>query len=112
MAWAGTSALPGHNHAVARSVVRLPSAVQPPFEVYVNGVRQQPGADFRRDGRELVFSRKLAKEGRLGFWRWFLGAWGIGTYRQNDQVDVRYESGGRQLVAHALDIERVGDERG
>ena len=88
--------------------MRLPSGVAGPFAVYVNGVRQQEGSDYRVHGRELVFDRPLAKEGRLGFWRWFLGAWGIGTYRRNDQVDVTWESGGRPRVAHALDIEPPG----
>jgi hypothetical protein len=54
-----------------------------------------------------VFERELRKEGRLGPWRWFLGAWGIGTYRQNDSVDVRYEVEGRPQVAQGLDIERA-----
>ena len=75
--------------------------------VYVNGVRQQPGTDYRVQGRKLVFDRELRKEGRLGFWRWFLGAWGIGTYRQNDSVDVQYELEGRPQVAEGLDIEHV-----
>ena len=91
--------------------MRLPPDVEPPFEVYVNGVRQEEGADFERRGRVLVFSRHLAKEGRLGFWRWFWGAFGIGTYRKNDLVDVRYEVGGRQRVAHALEIEHESPAR-
>ena len=69
----------------------------------MNGVRQQPGHDFRREGDELVFDRSLAREGRLGFWRWlsiFLGV--AGTYRQNDSVDVVYEADGRRVVATAL----------
>jgi hypothetical protein len=37
-------------------------------------------------------------------WRWFLGAWGVGTYRQDDTVDVRYESEGRTRLAHRLEI--------
>ena len=40
--------------------------------------------------------------------RWFLGAWGIGTYRKNDTVDVAWEVDGRPRVAHALDIEKPG----
>jgi hypothetical protein len=88
-----------------RWTVRLPSGVREPFDVYVNGVRQQPGADFERRGGRLLFERPLAKEGSLGFWRWFWGAFGIGTYRKNDQVDVAYEIDGRPVVAHALDIE-------
>jgi hypothetical protein len=68
-------------------------------------VPQQAGTDYERRGRRLLFHRPLAKEGKLGPWRWFLGAWGIGTYRKNDQVDVAYEVDGRPIVAHALDIE-------
>jgi len=84
--------------------VELPPGVRPPFEVFVNGVPQQEGADFELGDGALLFRRELAQEGRLGFWRWFLGAWGIGTYRRNDVVDVRYTLGGRTLVAHALPV--------
>jgi hypothetical protein len=75
------------------------------IEVYLNGIKQQPGRDYRREGDELVFDRRLAREGRLGFWRWlslFLGV--AGTYRQNDSVDVIYDAGGRRVVAHALPL--------
>jgi hypothetical protein len=91
---------------MAESRVRLPAGVREPYSVYVNGVRQQLGRDFRIESGRIVFSRELVKEGRLGFWRWFLGAWGIGTYGRNDQVDVAWEIDGRPQVAHALDIER------
>lgn len=57
------------------------------------------------EGRTLVFERHLEKEGRLGLWRWFLGAWGIGTYNQDDSVDVRYAVDGRPQVAQGLPIE-------
>jgi hypothetical protein len=90
---------------VPTSRVRLPKRVPAEFEVFVNGVPQERGADYRVEGRTLVFDRELKKEGRLGLWRWFLGAWGIGTYRQNDSVDVRYEAGGRPQIAEGLDIE-------
>jgi hypothetical protein len=87
--------------------VPLPPAVRPPFEVFVNGVPQREGEDFELapTGDALLFRRELAQEGKLGFWRWFLGAWGIGTYRRNDVVDVRYQLDGRTLVAHALTVE-------
>jgi hypothetical protein len=84
--------------------VTLPPGVRGPYTVYVNGVVQQPGRDFEERGGVLLFDRPLAKEGRLGLWRWFLGAWGIGTYRKNDAVDVAYEIDGQPRVAHALDI--------
>jgi len=88
-----------------RSVVRLPRHIPSEFEVFVNGVRQVPGEDFHVEGRALVFGRELKKEGRLGLWRWFLGAWGIGTYRQNDSVDVQYEVRGMPQLAEGLSIE-------
>ena len=90
---------------MASSRVPLPDQVPDAFEVFVNGVAQRRGADYRVEGRVLVFDRELRKEGRLGLWRWFLGAWGIGTYRQNDSVDVRYEAGGRPQLVQGLDIE-------
>ncbi len=85
--------------------VELPGAIRRPFEVYVNGVEQVEGRDYRIQGRSLHFARELRQEGKLGFWRWFLGAWGVGTYRQNDSVDVRYEREGRPMLAEGLDIE-------
>ena len=87
------------------SRVPLPRDVANDFEVFVNGVPQRRGVDYRIEARHLVFDRELRKEGRLGFWRWFLGAWGIGTYRQNDSVDVRYEASGQTRVAEGLEIE-------
>jgi hypothetical protein len=82
--------------------VQLPRGVEPPFDVFVNGVLQREGADYEFRKGVLLFAQPLAQEGRLGFWRCFLGAWGIGTYRANHTVDVRYERDGRKLVAHAL----------
>jgi hypothetical protein len=90
---------------VARSRVALPREVRSPFEVYVNGVRQQVGVDFVvRDGA-LIFEREMRKD-RISGWRWLLGAWGVGTYRQDDSVDVRYEAAdGSPRVAAGLEIE-------
>lgn len=82
--------------------VELPRGVEPPFEVFVNGVLQRDGDDYQMVDGSLLFARPLAQEGRLGFWRWFWGAWGIGTYRAHHTVNVRYERDGRKLVAHAL----------
>jgi hypothetical protein len=85
--------------------VPLPAPVQEPFEVYVNGVPQRRGVDYELRGRELVFSKALAQEGRLGPVRWlsiFLGI--AGTYRKNDSVDVVYQAGGQRTVAAALPI--------
>lgn len=86
--------------------VRLPADLVRPFEVFVNGVAQVEGRDYRLDGRTLVFDRMLKTEGKLGFWRW-LSLWvGIaGTYRQNDSVDVTYQRNGKPVVATKLPLE-------
>jgi hypothetical protein len=86
--------------------VELPPGIGDPFEVYLNGVRQEEGRDFRREPGGLVFDRPLAREGRLGLWRWLSMLLGIaGTYRRNDSVDVVYQRGGRREVATGLPIE-------
>lgn len=83
----------------------LPPNATGAFEVYVNGVRQREGVDFERRGTSLLFPRSLAREGRLGFWRWLSIVLGIaGTYRQNDSVDIVYEVGGRRIVATGLPL--------
>ena len=90
-----------------RTRVDLPAGVGEQFEVFINGVPQQAGRDFRRDGGELVFERPLAREGKLGFWRWLSLFFGVaGTYRQNDSVDVVYEVDGRRVVASGLPLQR------
>jgi len=88
--------------------VDLPAGAGESIEVFLNGVRQQQGRDFRRQGDQLVFERQLAEEGRLGFWRWlslFLVI--AGTYRQNDSVDVVYERAGRRTVASGLPMRQA-----
>jgi hypothetical protein len=90
---------------MTRSKVRLPSDVRSPYEVYLNGVRQRLGIDYTVRAGSLVFERELRKD-RISGWRWLLGAWGVGTYRQDDSVDVRYEAAdGSPRVAEALEIE-------
>ena len=81
----------------------LPPGVRPPFEVYVNGVRQELGRDYRVQNGELHFERELIRS-KLGLRAWLLGFWGIGTYGRNDSIDVRYEVDGRPAVAQALPI--------
>ena len=85
--------------------MKLPSDVREPYEVYVNGVLQREGVDFKAKGRTLMFDRELRKD-RISKKRWLLGAWGVGTYKQDDSVDVRYEAAdGSPRLAEALEIE-------
>jgi len=89
----------------ARWLVPLPPGAQPPYRVFVNGVPQTEGKDYRLDGHALAFTRPLVKEGKLGVGRWTLMFFAImGTYRRNDSVDVEYMVAGRPQVATGLDI--------
>ena len=43
-------------------------------------------------------------------WRWALGAWGVGTYRQDDSIDVRWSRpDGSSAVAQQLEVSEVID---
>lgn len=94
----------GSSPTVPRSVVPLPSDVRSPFIVYVNGVRQEAGADYQVREGALVFAMALRKD-KVSGRRWLLGAWGVGTYRQDDSVDVSWtRPGGQPAVAERLEI--------
>ena len=45
---------------MAESRVRLPRGVRSPYIVFLNGVRQEQGRDYRVDGDALVFAQELA----------------------------------------------------
>lgn len=86
--------------------VRLPAGAQPPYRVFVSGVPQSEGEDFRVEGPWVSFSREIVQEGRLGFTRWTLMFFNIaGSYRRNDVVDVEYHRAGRPLLATGLPVE-------
>ncbi len=91
-----------------RTRALLPRDVTRPFEVFVNGVPQKEGTDYTVDGPSLVFERDLRTEGRLGMWRWAAIMIGVvGTYRQNDSVDVAYTRRGQKVAASKLPLEPV-----
>ena len=93
-----------------RSRVDLPSYVSQPYEVFVNGVPQVEGTDYEVIGPSLVFNRSLAREGRLGFWRWLSMLLGVaGTYRKHDTIDVAFTVGGRRQVASLAPAEPESD---
>jgi hypothetical protein len=50
-----------------------------------------------------LFEREVVRQ-RLGARAWFLGFWGIGTYKRNDEIDIRYEVGGETRVVQATEI--------
>jgi hypothetical protein len=85
----------------SRSRVDLPPHIQRPYEVFVNGVPQTEGSDYEVLGSTLVFPRALAREGKLGFWRWLSMLLGVaGSYRKNEAVTVVFNHDGRRMVAN------------
>jgi hypothetical protein len=80
--------------------VDLPEGAQGPFDVYVNGVRQQEGTDYKLEPGAIAFTRTLVKEGKLGFWRWTAMALSLfGSYRKNESVDIHFTRNGKREVA-------------
>ena len=88
--------------------VRLPRGAEPPYGVFLNGVRQQEGADYRIERNQIVFSRPIVKEGKVSGVRWLAMLLGLfGTYRRHEVVDVEYRLRGEVKLASDLDV--IGD---
>jgi predicted ATP-grasp superfamily ATP-dependent carboligase len=85
------------------SIVRLPAHVHPPFEVFVNGVAQEPGRDYELRGDHLVFARELVPP-RPDTARSLLRGMLWGRYKAEHVVDVAYQAGGRPHVVSGLEI--------
>jgi hypothetical protein len=85
--------------------VRLPRGAEPPFTVFINGVEQSEGDDYRVNQGEIVFSRPILKEEKVGFARWLAMLIGLfGTYRKNETVDVQFTRAGKVELASDLAI--------
>ncbi len=96
--------IPKGSYAAGRRV-RLPRGAQPPFTVYVNGVEQAEGRDYRIRGEEIVFSRPIVKEEKLSGIRWLSMLIGVvGTYRKHETVDVEYTLRGERKLASDLQV--------
>jgi hypothetical protein len=85
--------------------IRLPRGAEPPFGVFVNGVAQSEGADYRVQGREIVFNRPILKEGKVSGVRWLAMLLGLfGTYRKHEVVDVEYRLRGKTKLASDVEV--------
>jgi hypothetical protein len=88
--------------------VRLPRGAEPPIRVYVNGVEQREGVDYGIRTGEIVFTRPIVKEGKVGGVRWLAMLLGLfGTYRKHETIDVEYRLQGQTKLVS--DAEVVGD---
>jgi predicted ATP-grasp superfamily ATP-dependent carboligase len=94
-----------HGTARTRSIVRVPDGAQPPFQVYVNGVPQHEGRDYRVRADALVFARQLVSPRRTTL-RFLARLMVAGRYSPEHHVDVVYTVAGKPFMAHALPIDR------
>jgi hypothetical protein len=86
--------------------VSLPRGAEPPISVYVNGVEQEPGRDYALRRTEIVFTRPIVKEGKVGGVRWLAMLMGLfGTYRRHEIVDVEYRLGGKVKLLSDAPVE-------
>lgn len=87
--------------------VPLPRGAQAPIKVYINGMEQRPGEDYKLHEGEIVFKDPILKEdlSELPFLRKIvLGLGLVGTYQKNETVDVEYTLEGRQHLASDLEV--------
>lgn len=84
--------------------VKLPRGAEPPFTVFINGIEQSEGGDYRVEGGEIVFGRPIVKE-KVGAGRWlamYLGLWG--TYRKNETIDLQFTRDGKVELLSDLPV--------
>jgi hypothetical protein len=85
--------------------VKLPAGAGAPYVVYINGVEQSEGADYKVAAGEIVFTRPIVKE-KVGTGRWLAMYLGLfGTYRKNETVDLQFERGDKTDLISDLPVE-------
>jgi hypothetical protein len=95
--------VPEGSVAVGRRA-RLPRGAEPPIKVYVNGIEQSEGSDYRVRGSEIEFTRPILKE-KVGGLRWLAMLLGLfGTYRKHETVDIEYRLGGQTKLVSDVEI--------
>ena len=79
--------------------MKLPAGAEPPFTVFINGIEQSEGADYRIEAGEIVFDRPIVKE-KVGTGRWLAMYLGLfGTYRKNETIDLQFSRTARSNCA-------------
>jgi hypothetical protein len=89
-----TSEIPKGSYAAGERV-KLPAGAEAPITVFVNGIEQTEGVDYRIEGGEIVFAIPIVKE-TVGTGRWLAMYLGLfGTYRKNENVDIQFTRNGK-----------------
>lgn len=96
--------VPKGSYAAGRRV-RLPRGAGRPIKVYVSGIEQTEGSDYRLIDGLVVFARPIVKEEKLSGLRWLVMLIGVvGTYRKHETVDVEYTLRGETKLASDLEV--------
>jgi len=95
--------IPKGSYAAGRRV-KLPPGAEAPYTVFVNGIEQREGADYRVAAGEIVFTRDIVKE-EVGKGRWLAMYLGLfGTYRKNETIDLQFQRSGKTELLSDLPV--------
>lgn len=96
--------IPKGSYAAGRRV-KLPGGAEAPYTVFINGVEQSEGDDYRVSAGEIVFTRQIVKE-KVGTGRWLAMYLGLfGTYRKDETIDLQFQRGGKTELISDLAVE-------
>jgi hypothetical protein len=96
--------IPKGSYAAGRRV-KLPAGAEAPYVIFVNGVAQSEGADYRIAAGEIVFTRQIVKE-KVGTGRWLAMYLGLfGTYRKDETIDLQFQRGGKTELISDLPVQ-------
>jgi hypothetical protein len=95
--------IPKGSYAAGRRV-KLPAGAEAPYTVFVNGIEQREGADYRVAAGEIVFTRDIVKE-EVGKGRWLAMYLGLfGTYRKDETIDLQFQRRGKTELLSDLPV--------
>jgi hypothetical protein len=96
--------IPKGSYAAGRRV-KLPAGAEAPYTVFINGVEQREGDDYRLAAGEIVFTREIVKE-KVGTGRWLAMYLGLfGTYRKNETIDLQFNRNGKVELVSDLPVQ-------
>jgi hypothetical protein len=99
----GDTEIPKGSYAAGRRV-KLPSGAEAPYVVFINGIEQKEGTDYRVAAGEIVFTRDIVKE-EVGKGRWLAMYLGLfGTYRKNETIDLQFSRNGKTELLSDLPV--------
>jgi hypothetical protein len=96
--------IPKGSYAAGRRL-KLPPGAEAPYVVFINGVEQKEGEDYRVAAGEIVFTREIVKE-KVGTGRWLAMYLGLfGTYRKNETIDLQFQRDGKTELVSDLPVQ-------